>query len=75
VVRKPTPDTPKGRTLFVLNIPLGGADTLQAFFGQFGTVHAVALQTMSTGSAKKQTLQVHLPLTLADFVQTNVLSD
>lgn len=56
-MRKPTPGTPQGRTLFVLSIPLGGADTLQKFFAGFGAVQAVAMQTMSSGSAKKQTLQ------------------
>eukprot|EP00045_Choanoeca_perplexa_P010662 m.109650 g.109650 ORF g.109650 m.109650 type:complete len:264 (-) comp15349_c0_seq7:59-850(-) len=59
VVRKPTEATPTGRTLFVLNIPLGGEATLEPFFSTFGAVQSINLQTMSTGSAKKQTLKTY----------------
>eukprot|EP00730_Choanoeca_flexa_P011867 TRINITY_DN2866_c0_g1_i1.p1 TRINITY_DN2866_c0_g1~~TRINITY_DN2866_c0_g1_i1.p1 ORF type:complete len:306 (+),score=68.52 TRINITY_DN2866_c0_g1_i1:129-920(+) len=56
-VRKPTPETPKGRTLFLLNLPLGGTDTIRNFFEQFGKVQDVRIATLTTGSAKKRTLQ------------------
>jgi hypothetical protein len=47
-VRRADPSHPEGRTLFVLNLPLGGADVLSAILGHFGEVQTVTASTYRT---------------------------